>query len=110
MRYASLGSICKIRDGNAIFRARESQVVLGRKPCCIQDAQRSKNQIKSNRRSQVPPISRLYMADTCGETPKYTLEQVISKEEVPYISEIYPDKKQNLPYITQIDGRNGDDA
>lgn len=50
------------------------------------------------------------MADTCGETPKYTLEQVISKEEVPYISEIYPDKKQNLPYITQIDGRNGDDA
>ena len=51
------------------------------------------------------------MADTCGENPKNIPPEVaVFERKVPYISEIYPDEKQNLPYITQIDGRNGDGA
>lgn len=41
---------------------------------------------------------------------KHTPEVAVFERKVPYISEIYPDEKQNLPYITQIDGRNGDGA
>ena len=40
-----------------------------------------------------PDISRLHMAVACGKSPKTHPEQVVSEDDVPYISEIYPDER-----------------
>lgn len=94
-----------------------SAIVHGNRKSCL-DANyaafkmRNEAQTESDHVEEARPRPHLaYIWQThVAKPPKYTLEQVISKEEVPYISEIYPDEKQNLPYITQIDGRNGDGA
>lgn len=44
------------------------------------------------------------MADACGENLKNVPPEVaVFAGDVPYISEKPPDKKQNLPYIAQLD-------
>lgn len=43
------------------------------------------------------------MAGAQGKIPKTCPEVAVFAGDVPYISEMFPYEKQNLPYITQID-------
>ena len=43
------------------------------------------------------------MAGAQGKIPKTCPEVAVFAGDVPYISEMFPYEKQNLPYVTQID-------
>lgn len=43
------------------------------------------------------------MAGAQGKIPKTCPEVAVFAGDVPYISEMFPYEKQNLPYIAQID-------